>query len=220
MPDADADTFDTWGMAWIHQVYRREFGLMPALVRGAADGDRQRSGLVASHILDMSMSLLDHHQNEDEILWPPLMARLAPDLSLMHRMENAHEQLHELLLETLDLATKWREDPSAENRNVLADVVDRLSAASNDHLADEEANLMPLVQKHITHAEWQEFEAKGAASVSPDKLLMFVGLGLEDATPHELSKLEPLMPPELQQLWQESGAAEYKRMRAELLGSN
>jgi hypothetical protein len=68
MPDADADTFDTWTMAWIHQVYRREFGLMPALVRMTTAGDLQRSVLVAGHIIDLSMSLQDHHQNEDEVL--------------------------------------------------------------------------------------------------------------------------------------------------------
>lgn len=220
MSDADADTFDTWGMAWIHQLYRREFGLMPALARGTAAGDRQRSVRVAEHILDLSMSLLDHHQNEDEVLWPPLLARLAPDLSVIHRMEQAHEQLHKLLLETIDLTGSWRDNPTAENRDALADVLDRTSAASNDHLADEEAHLMPLVEKHITRAEWQEFEARGAASVPPDKLLMFVGMGLQDATAYEREKLVALMPPELQQLWEESGASEYARMRAELLGTS
>jgi hypothetical protein len=134
-------------------------------------------------------------------------------------MEDAHGQLHELLVQTVDLATSWREDPTAEHRDALAEVLDQTSAVSNDHLADEEANLMPFVEKHITAAEWQEFEARGAASVPPDKLLMFVGMGLEDATAYEREKLVALMPPDLHQLWEESGAREYKRMRAELLGS-
>jgi iron-sulfur cluster repair protein YtfE (RIC family) len=220
MSDPNAGTVDTWGMAWIHQVYRREFGLMPALARGVAAGDRDRSATVAGHIIDLSLSLQDHHQNEDELLWPPLLARLAPDLSVIHRMEDEHEQLHKLLLQTLDLAASWRDDPTAEKRDLLADVLDRMSATSADHMGDEEAHLMPLLRKHIAVAEWQEFEARGAASVPPDKALMFIGMGLEDATAYEREKVMGLMPPELQQMWEESGVHEYQRMRAELLGQS
>ena len=37
-------------MLMVHNAFRREFGLTPALVRGVADGDRQRAETLADHI--------------------------------------------------------------------------------------------------------------------------------------------------------------------------
>ena len=45
MPETQGQ-LDAWGMAWVHQVYRREFHLLSSLVRGVADGDTERSALV------------------------------------------------------------------------------------------------------------------------------------------------------------------------------
>ncbi len=219
MPANDG-VLDPWGMAWVHQVYRREFGLAPSLVRGASVGDRDRSARLAEHITDMALSLQEHHQNEDSILWPPLFERTAADSSVVQRMEQEHEELHKLLVRTFELADSWRDDPSAENRDALAGHLDRLSAASNDHMADEEKNLMPLVRQHITQEEWQEFETRGAESIAPEKALMFLGMGLEDATPHEREKLLGVMPPEVIQMWEQTGARQYERLRSELLGTN
>jgi iron-sulfur cluster repair protein YtfE (RIC family) len=220
MPDPSQGALDPWGMAWVHQVYRREFGLVPGLVRGVAVDDRDRSARIAEHITDMALSLQEHHQNEDSILWPPLLARTAPDSSVVQRMEQEHEQLHKLLLQTFELTARWREDPIAANRDALASLLDQVSAASNEHMADEEARLMPLVRQHITHEEWQEFESRGAESIPADKALMFLGMGLEDATPHEREKLLGVMPPEVIGMWEQTGAHEYERMRAELLGQS
>lgn len=218
MSDPKNGVLDPWGMAWVHQVYRREFGLAPSLVRKSAAGDRERAARVAEHVTDMALSLQEHHENEDSILWPRLLERTGSDSSVVQRMEQEHEELHKLLVRTFELADSWREDPTAENGDALASHLDRLSAASNEHMADEEANLMPLVRQHITQQEWLEFESRGAESIPPEKALMFLGMGLEDATPHEREKFLGVLPPEVIQMWEQTGAHEYERLRSELLG--
>ncbi len=37
------DTVDTWDMVVVHRAFRREFGRTPGLIRGVADGDRNRN---------------------------------------------------------------------------------------------------------------------------------------------------------------------------------
>jgi hypothetical protein len=41
--------FDGREMLMVHDVFRREFALMPALVRGVAVGDHNRAQIVRSH---------------------------------------------------------------------------------------------------------------------------------------------------------------------------
>jgi hypothetical protein len=42
--------FDGGEMLMVHDVFRREFALMPALVRGVAVGDHNRAQIVTDHI--------------------------------------------------------------------------------------------------------------------------------------------------------------------------
>ncbi|MGW3247884.1 hemerythrin domain-containing protein [Streptomyces sp. NPDC001070] len=72
----------------VHTMFRREFGLTPALVRKVADGDLARTQVVADHIDIMLAALTTHHEGEDIGLWPRLMERVSGELvSLVHVME-------------------------------------------------------------------------------------------------------------------------------------
>jgi hypothetical protein len=44
--DTDKPFFDGREMHMIHDMLRREFGLMPGLVRGVADGDERRAKII------------------------------------------------------------------------------------------------------------------------------------------------------------------------------
>jgi hemerythrin-like domain-containing protein len=213
------DELDAWGMAWVHQVYRREFHILPNLVFETKDGDTERAAVVSEHIDDITASLHEHHVAEDELLWPLLLERAAPESGVVHRMEAQHETLAELLRELGELLPRWREGAARDDRDRLADVVARASASMDEHLADEEAHVMPLVEQHITADEWMAFERRGHESIPQEKALLFLGLGLEDATPHERDMFVGGLPPGVMQMWNDFGKAEYERQRAVLLGS-
>jgi hemerythrin-like domain-containing protein len=218
MPETQGQ-LDAWGMAWVHQVYRREFHLLSSLVRGVADGDTERSALVAEHITDITNSLHEHHVAEDELLWPLLLERATPAADVVHRMEKQHEALHTLLAELDELTPRWRATAAEADRDVLAELVSRTSAVIDEHLQDEEAHVMPLIEQHVSQQEWLAFELAGHASIPQEKALLFLGLGLEDATPHEHEMFVGGLPPEVVEMWEQFGKAEYDRQRANLLGN-
>jgi hemerythrin-like domain-containing protein len=206
-------------MAWVHQVYRREFRLLISLVQGVPDGAKDRAALVAQHIADIATSLHEHHLAEDELLWPLLLARATPEADVVHRMEKQHDALHVLLQQLAELTPRWREHPSTALRDELADLVARASAVIDEHLDDEEVHVMPLINKHITQDEWMTFERRGHESIPQDKALLFLGLGLQDATAHERTQFLGGLPPEVLQMWEQVGKAAYDAQRATLLGA-
>lgn len=73
---------DTRDMVLVHRVFRREFGLLPLMVRGAADGDVRAAVRIAAHAREMTDALHHHHHNEDELLWPRLLQRAPVDAGL------------------------------------------------------------------------------------------------------------------------------------------
>ncbi|WP_432994830.1 hemerythrin domain-containing protein [Dactylosporangium sp. CA-233914] len=210
---------DPWGMAWVHQVYRRELALLADLVAGAADGDRARAAIVADHLKDITDSLHEHHVGEDELLWPPLLRRAQPQADLVHRMERQHDELHGLLQDVAKLTPAWVDTASAADRDRLADVVARVSAVTNEHLADEEEHVLPLIREHITAEEWLAFELRGHASIPQEKALVFLGIGLQDATDHERAQFTGGLPPEVLQFWEGEGRQQYDTWRTTLLGA-
>jgi len=88
---------DTRDMVLVHRVFRREFGLLPLMVRGVADGDVRAAARVARHAREMTDALHHHHHNEDELLWPRLLERAPLDADLVNRMEAQHAALAEIL---------------------------------------------------------------------------------------------------------------------------
>jgi hypothetical protein len=96
---------DARDMAAAHTMIRREFGLMPALVRGAAAGDTPRVTLIADQITLMTGFLNGHHSGEDKHIWPHLLQR-CPGRSgpLVAVMEEQHDAIQRGLLEVAGAA--------------------------------------------------------------------------------------------------------------------
>jgi hemerythrin-like domain-containing protein len=147
--------FDGREMLMVHDVFRREFALMPALVRGVAVGDHNRAQIVTDHIERVSALLHHHHLAEGQYTWPLLLERCGPAFaSLVELTEEQHEQIATLGREVDAALTIWRTDATVESREALAGAVERLLRPMNDHLRDEEQRVVPLLGQHITATEW------------------------------------------------------------------
>ena len=70
-------SFDRREMLIVHDVFRREFALMPGLIGTVAPGDRDRAELVGDHIDGLTTLLHHHHHGEDANVWPLLVDRCA-----------------------------------------------------------------------------------------------------------------------------------------------
>ena len=78
--------FDGGEMLMLHDVFRREFALMPALVRGVAVGDHNRAQIITDHIERVS-ALLHHHHLVTERLGRDLVS-LADHLYWPQRLDS------------------------------------------------------------------------------------------------------------------------------------
>lgn len=160
-----------------HSNFRRELGLSPAAVRAVADGDRRRTWLVADHVT-LFLSLLHHHHSiEDDLLWAVLLERAPAELApLVHLMQSQHEQVATLLEQAHPALDTWRRTAAAADGQALAGILTGLCAALFEHLHAEETHLLPIMARHVTAEEWEEFTAQGMSSIP--KKLMFLGFGM------------------------------------------
>ena len=67
---------NTKDMEIVHRAFRRESRLLMELVAAVTPGDTARAKVIADHFRDYRLGLKNHHEGEDELLWPPLLSRV------------------------------------------------------------------------------------------------------------------------------------------------
>jgi hemerythrin-like domain-containing protein len=189
---------DVRDMYMAHIMFRREIGLAPALIRAVAGEDVERAAIVADHIQLVDTVLHHHHEAEDEHLWPRLLERAGADAEPVVRvMEEQHGAIGTLLGRLRAELAQWREDADPTRGIALAETVSLLHELLVEHLAVEEEKALPLVEKHITAAEWGQMVAAGAADVAPEQMPLLFGLMAYEADPATVRDIITSMPPEV-----------------------
>ncbi|NLU69475.1 hemerythrin domain-containing protein [Streptomyces sp. HNM0574] len=181
---------DSRDMFAVHTMFRREFGALPALIRGVAADDRARARTVAEHV-DLVVGLLHvHHRSEDEHCWPKLASRGPEDVApLVDLMRSQHRTVDAALTETEQRTARWRSTATAADREALAGTVDGLLPPLGEHLAAEEAQLLPLIDRHLTAGEWAEVGSKALGTMPRGSLPVLFGMLLQEATDEERALL-------------------------------
>lgn len=212
---------DTWEMVLVHRVFRREFRMLPVLISAVAPGDTARAAVVAEHLADLTGALHHHHAAEDDLLWPVLSRRTGVPAELVRRMETQHERLHALLARIDEVTPGWRSNAEIADRDLLTEVLTQLSAALDEHLADEESEILPLVERHVTAAEWGALMAQGQKAIPKNaKAFVFVGTILAEATPRESALFLHQLPVVVRWVWHVVGPGICRRAHERLLGDN
>jgi iron-sulfur cluster repair protein YtfE (RIC family) len=144
-------------MLAMHDAFRRDLAhLARAASRHPTDLDdpaRHRALLTGWELF--KTQLHTHHTAEDADLWPRMRAHLAgqPDeLALLEAMVDEHARI-DPLLDAIDDALADRD----HGHQRLADTVDALTGELSGHLAHEERDTLPLLERTLTPAEWQGF---------------------------------------------------------------
>ena len=182
-------------MVVIHRVFRREFGLLPGLIRRVAPGDVARASVVADHAANLLEFLHVHHSGEDEFLWPTLLERVEVKSDLIHRMEAQHEHVARLVDQARELLPAWANEPTPDGTAVLAATFDDMAGALGEHLGDEEVEILPLVETHLSVAEWNRLGEHARASLSPPAGMASLAAILEEADDDERTMFTKDLPP-------------------------
>ncbi|MFJ9611555.1 hemerythrin domain-containing protein [Kitasatospora sp. NPDC101176] len=210
-PATANERLDPQEMVVLHRVFRREIPLLAGLIEAAVPGDRRRTAVLADH-LDLVLGALgEHHEGEDDLLWPRLRERAAPGDDVVARMADQHEAIAGALDTAAELSRRWRARADRDTALRLAEALRVLDRHAADHMDDEEEHLLPLMADHITPGEWSEVGERGRRSVPKAKLLIFLGAILEDATAQERRLFLSQMPAPARVLWRTVGTRLYGR---------
>jgi hypothetical protein len=204
----------------VHRMFRREFGLMPGLVRAVAPGDSVRSALVADHVALMSEGLAAHHQGEDDHIWPVLRERCPGEYApLVAMMEDQHDAIHDRLAQVAKAAQSWRPVAPAGPRDVLAEAVEQLFLITREHLALEEERVVPLIEKYLTQAEYLLAPQESQAALPPDKLLIGLGMALYGGNQDNVDAIVGHVPAQQRPAITEQASSAYAAYAEKLYGT-
>jgi iron-sulfur cluster repair protein YtfE (RIC family) len=209
---------NTREMVVVHNVFRRMFGDLPGLVRATRPGDTERAAVLADAYTELAWGLHHHHTGEDELLWPTLMQRVDADNVLVLRAEEQHQRVHELTERANELVAAYRVSASASSRDAFATTVEELNAALCEHMADEERFILPLVEQHLTVAEWERLGERARAGTPKDRLLIHLGWILEDLPAADRQEFLGHLPLPARIAWRLVGRRKFKAERRAIYG--
>jgi hemerythrin-like domain-containing protein len=198
-------------MPMIHRIFRRQFAEVRALVQEVPAADATRVGAVADHLGFLLDGLHMHHTTEDDLIWPKLLDRVGLDAPLVERMEEQHQQVDASVAEVRAAMSAWRSDPTPVTSSALADRVGELLVVLEGHLDEEEQVVVPLIDRHLTEAEWQEVGQRGFEKFTPAQRWIATGQMVEVATPEEAVMMFGKLPPPVKVLWHLIGKRKYRR---------
>jgi hemerythrin-like domain-containing protein len=200
MPGNGSPYAETHDMYTVHTMFRREFALLPNLVRGVAAKDTERAGVIGNHIRLVNVILFHHHESEDAALWPALLQRAPREIDPVVRLlKSQHEALDHLIHEVNVSLEGWVDEAGGDDREELATLLQRLAAHVYEHMGLEEKLVLPLVERHVFASEWEAMVQAGAAGIPPEVgpvligMLMYEG-GLDVVPPQMREALAELAP--------------------------
>ncbi|WP_405765236.1 hemerythrin domain-containing protein [Actinacidiphila glaucinigra] len=181
-PLVDEPMADTRDMYMAHAALRREFRLLPDLIRSVAPGDTRRADVVGSHAALVCRVLHTHHEGEDKLLWPKLVERAGVDAeAIVPTMERQHHAIDELHNEVTGRLVAWRS--TGEDGEALAEAFERLLTVLIQHMSLEEKEILPLAAKHVTAAEWHQLGEHGMENTPKKDLPLVFGMAMYEGDP-------------------------------------
>jgi len=169
---------DLGTMYVMHFGFRRDLAAFAASA-GTPVADRARWQALRARWAKFAMILEHHHTVEDEALWPRLVRR-AEDAgnvaatATLHAMEAEHGEIDPMLEECAADLDRLADAPDEDARAAFQVRIVAFRERLGRHLAHEESDAMPLVQRYLTQQDWTATEkvANKRASVALIKYLM------------------------------------------------
>ena len=185
---------DVRDMAIIHRTFRSAYAESARLVRARPTPSPGRVKFLADHI-DFGVAMLhNHHEGEDEFLYPKLVERVPQEAGTTEEVAHEH-QLIQTALNTVSAACRtWRAQPSAETGEALASALEQLNAVAEHHLDDEEQKVVPLAAVTLTQQEWDALGKHGVANTPRNKRGIAFGMILEPLGEADRTYMKRVLP--------------------------
>jgi hemerythrin-like domain-containing protein len=205
-------------MLMIHTVLRATLRDAVRLVRGVADGDRERASVIADHVLEVAGGLHNHHHGEDLLLWDRLEERAPSCADHVGQMREQHTRIAERLAVAEEIAPAWRESATAADRDRLAAALDATVQVFEAHTGQEETDILPIAGTVFTQPEWDELGEHGRKSIPRERMMIQLGTILDSSGPYREVFWKELPPP-VRLLYRLFGKRQYERHKALIEGT-
>jgi len=173
---------DVSEMYLVHRMLRREFSLLPDLIRGAGLNDAKRRALVGAHAQLLCRILHTHHEGEDLVLWPLLRERAEAEateiVAVMGEQHRAIAAAHDEAVHRLGDWCRFGRD-----REGFATLLDKLARVLAEHTALEEKAVLPLAEKYVTTIEWERMGRHGMDTFPKRLLPLAFGMLMYEGDP-------------------------------------
>jgi hypothetical protein len=149
---------DTRMMGIVHDALRRDLSRATAALSSTRPPPDQRRVAIAAHVRWMMNFLHAHHTGEDQGLWPLVRAHNPAAGDLLDQMDADHARISPQIDRVQEAAITYGTDASPTARQGLAAAIELLRSVLDPHLRREEDEMMPVVSRSITHAQWEAFD--------------------------------------------------------------
>ena len=169
---------DQTGMYVMHHGFRRDLENFLAAVERTPVSEAAVWSALQRRWERMAEVLHHHHNVEDTSLWPVLRrhaeeAGSTEDLAPLEDMEAEHGVIDPALAAVRAAFAQMCAHPCADHRNALEIRVAAARESLDLHLAHEEGQALPMLQRTLSVEENAEFEA-AAAKGYPLRIVLFV----------------------------------------------
>jgi hemerythrin-like domain-containing protein len=141
----------------IHGAVRRDLARFAAALDSLRDGDTARAGDLARAFANLRRELTEHHESEDTYAWPAL-EKLGADKALLGDMESEHAAMSRALADTDAALGTLARTGTAADAAAARDSLKRTREVVDQHLAHEETDLEPVIQRYVDTPEWKAVE--------------------------------------------------------------
>lgn len=207
---------DTSGMARAHGMV--EDALAAALRYVIEASVPRRIAAVASFCENVLEYVHVHHGAEDDLLYPKLVKRSADERESIDRIWSRHQLLHAPMEAVTDTIDKWRTDPNDTTTGALCDSLSCILQVLTPHCREEEAIVVPLASRYVSHAEWVEMLPHETRNYRGDKPWLMLGLALERADEVRREALLALLPGVRRSLWTDEWSPTFQAFIADVRG--
>jgi hemerythrin-like domain-containing protein len=169
----------------VHRALSVSADRLVAGLSSVAVDDVRRSGALASWFAGYGAELNHHHRLEDEIFFPALEERVPAYRDHSATLAADHGNLERLILRlnrALAGLASGRGHWSAQRDAALAMAVE-LRDCLTDHLAFEDADVLPMFERHFTVAEYAEIDKRALKEVTVRQALFTVPWYMAAAEP-------------------------------------
>jgi hemerythrin-like domain-containing protein len=164
-------SFDSRRVFRLHAVFRREVARNVDLVRAVAVGNRDHAQLVAERLRLVDNAVYRHNCAENAVLWPRLVSDRPSEADIMvDVMLKQHRALDAMSLGVQAAILAWEDEPDERRRQLLVEGLERFSRALGEHICATELFLVPLLERHLSTADWTEVLRTGVEDCGPETI--------------------------------------------------